>query len=105
MTGVDIGGWRRPVGWATSAHIYSGYPALLSGLRRAVMLQDHWLPHRQQVALVDELALSLLQLRAQAPQLALVLAQQSALVHVLVHLSRGRALSFSTRKCGSMGFW
>ena len=45
-------------------------------------------PHRQQVALVDELALALLQLRAQAPQLALVLTQQRALVHVLVHLNR-----------------
>jgi len=47
--------------------------------------QQRW-PHRQEVALVHELALALLQLRAEPPQLALVLAQQRALIHVLVHL-------------------
>jgi hypothetical protein len=41
---------------------------------------DPQVPHRQQVPLVDELPLAVLQLRAQAPQLALVAPQQRELV-------------------------
>lgn len=44
--------------------------------------------HREQVALVNDLALAHLQLRAQLAQLGLVLAQQRALVRVLVHVRR-----------------
>ncbi len=60
----------------------------MSGLQSADSLKDGRQPHREQVALVDELPLALLQLRAQAPQLSLVFPQQRALVHVLVHLTR-----------------
>lgn len=49
---------------------------------RAVELQRADL---QQVALVHQLPLALLQLSSQPAQLALVLAQQGALVHILIH--------------------
>lgn len=39
----------------------------------------------KQVSLVDELPLALLQLGSQPPELALILAQQGALVHILIH--------------------
>lgn len=37
------------------------------------------------MALVDELTLALLQLGSEPPELALILAQQCALVHILIH--------------------
>jgi len=39
----------------------------------------------KQVPLVHQLALALLQLGPQPPQLAFILAQQGALVHILIH--------------------
>ncbi len=44
------------------------------------------MPHRKEMALVNDLALAHLQLRAQLAQLLLVLAQQRALVRILVHV-------------------
>ena len=41
--------------------------------------------HLEKVPLVHKLPLPLLQLSSQAPQLTLILAQQGALVHVLIH--------------------
>ena len=62
----------------------------LIGLRRRT---------REQVALVDDLALALLQLGAQPPQLRLVLAQQRALVPVLVH--RSPSLRTALARCAN----
>ncbi len=42
----------------------------------------------KQVPLVHQLALALLQLGPQPPQLALIFAQQGALVHILIHPCR-----------------
>ena len=44
--------------------------------------------HREEVALVDDLPLAHLQLCAQLAQLLLILAQQRALVRVLIHVRR-----------------
>ena len=42
-------------------------------------------PDLKEVALVDKLALALLQLGPQPPELALILAQQGTLIHILIH--------------------
>ncbi len=59
----------------------SSQPASLS---RSVLEEAHL----KQVPLVHQLALALLQLGPQPPQLALILAQQGALVHILIHPGR-----------------
>ena len=51
-----------------------------SGSRQGSMGSD-----LKEVALVNKLALALLQLGPQPPELTLILAQQGALIHILIH--------------------